>query len=91
MGSAPLSGQTFLAALSNDWVVIMSGHDGIKEGWAYQWWRAERLSIPYEPSHPADTNWAETHTLRAIAWQPLPAPPKLSDLPPATPSHTEQQ
>jgi len=74
--TAPLNGKSFLAALSNGWVTILYAHEGIRDGWRFQWWGdLGRTTVPYVPSHRADTDWSETHTLIATHWQPLPEPP----------------
>lgn len=76
MASAPKDGTEFLAALSNGWIEILSGNEGIRDDWRYSWWTVRgRTSIPYEPTHPADTDWSATSTIRAIGWMPLPTPP----------------
>lgn len=82
MSSAPLDGSQFLAALSNGWVTIISGHPRwAKERTRYEWWRSSSgLSIPYEPSHPKDTNWGATDTLRATHWMPLPKAPNHNEI-----------
>ncbi len=71
--TAPIDGREFLALLSNDWRTILFAHSGIRsKGCRYQWWgKSGGLGPPYEPSHPADTDWSRT--ARLVGWMELPS------------------
>lgn len=71
--TAPKDGTEFLAALSNDWVIIISE---VPNWDRYAWYRTStNVSIPvartHEPSSLKDGN-----CLLATHWMPLPQPPK---------------
>lgn len=70
--TAPTDGHPFLAELSSGRVVILYATVGVRENWRYSWWGGER-SIPYAPSHPADTDWAATNHVTVTGWMELPA------------------
>lgn len=70
--TAPTDGQSFLAELSNGWVVILYATEAVRRRHRYAWWGAHSLSIPYEPTHPADTDWTASSTLRLTGWMLLP-------------------
>jgi hypothetical protein len=69
--AAPTDGRQFLARLSNGWRVIVSAPEGIRRGWSCQWWfSTSQLSLPYERSHSANTDWGDRP--RITGWMDLP-------------------
>ena len=70
--TAPTDGEPFLAELSNGWVVVLYATVAVRRNYRYSWWGGNGVRIPYEPTHPADTDWSETCTIRLTGWQPLP-------------------
>lgn len=77
ISTAPIDGEQFIVYLSNGWQIILSGN--FDKNSRYAWWNCGRLSVPYVPSHPEDTNWEATLTLVATHWQSLPNPPKKGE------------
>jgi hypothetical protein len=78
VATAPTDGTEFLAALTSGWVVIASATQHMTKG-RYQWWRSGITSLPYEPSHPADTDWSATNTVRITCWRPIPTLPAKAE------------
>lgn len=71
--TAPKDGTPFLAALTSGHSTILWATEGVRKNWKYSWWGGHVADVPYEPSHPLNTDWSNTQ--RATHWQPLPSPP----------------
>lgn len=68
--TAPKDGTQFLALLSNGWYSLLRARSTDR----YSYWVGEE-NPPIVETHPANTDWAVTHTILATRWMPLPPPP----------------